>query len=130
MGFTTSQIGLGLPDAVRVNFTPANGGVAAGIPTRLLAPVVITNGVSGAPDGDADLQFASKASFSVPVRVTSDHPLVPVTGVRPSSVVNNTIGVIAGTGTVVGDLMVAVPNPRRRRPTLCTVFRATGHWLA
>jgi type IV pilus assembly protein PilW len=115
-GLTTSQIGLGC--RIRsLRFTPGNGGVdALGVPTRRLAPVVITNGVGGAPD-QLRIFSASKASFSVPVRVTSDHPR---TGAGADEfIVNNTIGIEAG------DLMVAVPNPPDANNP-CTVFRATG----
>lgn len=108
-GLTTSQIGLGC-EIRATRFNAGNGGV------RRLVPVEITNGLNGAPDA-LRVFGANKPSFSVPVRVTGDHPRVG-TG-NDLFVVNNPIGVEAG------DLMVAVPSP----PTAanrCTVFRATA----
>lgn len=115
-GLTTSQLGLGC--TIRsLNFTATNGGA-----NRPLAPVIITNGASVAPD-TIRIFSSSKPSFSVPTRVSSDHPLSGA-GVTEFGV-NNTIGVVAGTATVTGDLMIAVPAAPDATNT-CTVFRANG----
>ncbi len=109
-GLTTSQIGLGC-NVRATAFNAGNGGAV-----RRLAPVIITNGAGGAPD-TVRIYATSKPSFSVPTRVTSDHPLAGA-GVDEFAV-NNTVGVNPG------DLMVAVPDP----PTAvnqCTVFRNLG----
>lgn len=115
-GLTTSQIGLGC--IIRsTKFTASNGGT-----TRTLAPVVITDGGGTAPD-TIRVYAASKSSFSVPTRVTSDHP-TSGTGSGEFGV-NNVVGVVGTGAGVQGDLMVAVPDP----PTAsnrCTVFRVNG----
>lgn len=110
-GLATSGIGLGC--TVRsLRFTAGNGGA-----NRTLAPVVIADGGSAGQPDTLRIYAASKSSFSVPTRVTNDHPLAGA-GVG-EFVVNNMVGVQPG------DLLVAVPNPPNAS-NLCTVFRYAG----
>lgn len=88
-------------------YTSANGG------DRTLAPVVIADGASGAPDS-IRVMASSKNSFSVPTRVIGIHPKTG-TGSDAFAVANNM-------GIVVGDLMVAVP-PAPSVTNTCTVFK-------
>jgi type IV pilus assembly protein PilW len=108
-GLSASQTGLGCT-IKSVNFTGANGG------DRTLAPVVIVDGVSGAPDTLRVLS-SGKDSFSVPILVTENHP---TSGIGSDSfTVNNSLGVDNG------DLMIVVPRVQSSSQT-CTVIRANG----
>ncbi len=111
-GLATSQLGLGC--SIRsLRYTAGNGN---GTANRILAPAVITDGASGAPD-QLRIYAASKNSFSVPTRVTSNHP---TSGAGSTEfVLNNMVGI------ATGDLMIAVPKTPSATDT-CTVFRATG----
>jgi type IV pilus assembly protein PilW len=108
-GLSTNQGGLGCT-IKSVNFTSANGG------DRTLAPVIITDGASGAPDS-LRILASGKPTFSVPIRVENNHP---ASGIGSDVfAVTNTIGVANG------DLMVAVPATPSASAT-CTVFRANS----
>lgn len=103
-GLTTSPLGLGCEIRARRDGTDY---------TFTLAPAVITNGTSGAPDRLLVMSSA-KLSFSLPARVRVNHP-------RTSAVffVNSTIGMEEG------DLMLAVPSVIDVN-NWCSVFNITN----
>lgn len=108
-GLSAAPAGLGCT-VKSVKFTAGNGG------DRTLAPVVITDGTSGAPDKIRVLGSAN-TSFTVPILVGGIHP---TSGAGSDSfVVANNVGV------ATGDLMIAVP-PAPDALATCTVFRANG----
>jgi type IV pilus assembly protein PilW len=75
----------------------------------VLAPVIITNGASGAPDS-IEILASSKSGWSVPSRVTVDHPPQAT-----NIFMNTTLGIN------VGDLLV-LSEPGKD----CTLIQATG----
>lgn len=107
-GMTASTVGLGCK-IKSLNFTVSNRG------DRYLVPVMIKTGASGAPD-TIRVFSSSKNSFSVPIRITGDHP-TSGTGSDAFAVSNNM-------GVTNGDLMVAVPTDPVAKT--CTLFRANG----
>lgn len=80
----------------------------AAIDDLSLAPAVITNGASGAPDSIRILS-SSKASWSLPSRITVEHPATAT-----NIFLNTTLGMEEG------DLLVAY------EPGNCTLMQATG----
>lgn len=84
---------------------------------RVLAPVIITDGASGAADSIRVLA-ASSSKFSVPILVTTAHGTT-------NTVADAAFGVANTVGVVSGDLMLAVPQTPSATNT-CTVFRANG----
>jgi type IV pilus assembly protein PilW len=103
-GLTASTAGLGCTikgqrNSVNYNFT--------------LAPIVITQGSSGAPDS-IQILTSAKPSYSVPVRVATDHPKTA-----------STFYVNTNLGTAVGDLLVAVP-PTIDVNNWCSIFEVTS----
>jgi type IV pilus assembly protein PilW len=81
--------------------------------TFTLAPLVITQGTSGAPD-TIQVMSSAKLNYSVPSRVVTDHPRTAA-----NFFVNTTIG------TAVGDLMIAVP-PTWDANNWCSIFNITN----
>jgi type IV pilus assembly protein PilW len=75
----------------------------------ILAPVIITNGADGAPDS-VEILASSKSGWSVPSRVTVDHPPQAT-----NIFMNTTLGVN------VGDLLVVSEAGKD-----CTLIQATG----
>lgn len=74
-----------------------------------LAPVVITNGSSGAPD-TVTVLHARTHDFSIPIKVTENHPQS-----GDAFVVNSSLGVAEG------DQMIAVPKIQAPS-TMCALF--------
>ncbi|GAP34812.1 PilW family protein [Piscinibacter sakaiensis] len=108
-GLSTNPAGLGC--TIRAALYAANGG------NRVLAPVQITDGgTTGLPD-TLRIQYSSKASFSVPTRVTGDHPL------SGAGSTEFTVGNVVGVDNQ--DLMVAVPATWSATDT-CVAFRVNG----
>ena len=81
--------------------------------TWLLAPVLIADGPSGAPDSITVLSSATDR-YAAPLRIVSDHP-----SGAASFFVNTTMGVAEG------DLMLAVPQTIDAN-NWCSVFNITG----
>ena len=81
--------------------------------TFSLAPLVITDGASGAPDRVL-IMSSAKLNYSVPATVRSDHPRTAA-----NFFVNTTIG------TEVGDLMVAIPQTIDAN-NWCSIFNVTN----
>jgi type IV pilus assembly protein PilW len=120
-GFAAVQQSLGC--TVTAVFNGSSPPVA-GFPTRL-APVVITQGASGAPDSIQVLS-SGKTSYSVPLRVIAPgyNPAFPATQFKfPVATVQGVAGPAPATGAVVtpGDLMLAVVNAS----TPCEMFQVT-----
>lgn len=108
-GLTANPAALGC--TIRSPLYAANGG------NRTLAPIVITDGGATAAPDSIRILASSKASFSVPTLVTSNHPQ---TGAGDSEFgLNNTVGIEPG------DLLVAVP-PVHSAVNTCLAFRANG----
>lgn len=107
-GMAANPAGLGC--TIRSSKYAAAGG------NRQLVPVIITDGASGAPD-TLRVFASSKPSFSVPIRVTNNHPLAGAGSTEFA--VSNRLGVDAG------DLMVAVP-PAPDAANTCLAFRVNG----
>lgn len=82
--------------------------------TPTLAPVVIDNGIDGAPDKITVLQ-SRKPIFSAPMRVKAEH-----TKTDDVFVVQSSLGVTAG------DLMIAVSSDPWTDTNWCAVFEATN----
>lgn len=78
-----------------------------------LAPVIITDGASGAPDR-VQVMSSAKQSYSVPSRVVTDHPRTAA-----NFFVNTTVG------TADGDLMIAVPKTIDAN-NWCSMFSVSG----
>lgn len=108
-GLSATSVGLGCT-IKSPNYTSSNGG------DRTLAPVLITNGASGASDS-IRIIGSGKASFSVPIRVTGIHPKTGA-GSTAFAVANNM-------GVQTGDLMIAVP-PVPSSTDTCTVFKVNA----
>lgn len=108
-GLSTNPAGLGC--TIRGALYGANGG------NRRLVPVQITDGgAAGQPDA-LRIQYASKTSFSVPTRVTGDHPLVNAGSTE------FTVSDVVGVENL--DLMIAVPATWSATDT-CVAFRVNG----
>lgn len=108
-GFATESTAVGCP--LEANY---NGAAIAGFPANLV-PVVITDGVNGAPDS-IRLLSSTKDSFSVPVRI------IPP-GYDPASASFNTAFPVASVrGIANGDLMVAITDSTVN----CQVFQVTA----
>lgn len=103
-GMTAAISGLGCPMKAQ------RGGVDY---TFTLAPLVITDGASGAPD-TIQIMSSAKLSYSVPARVVTDHPRTAA-----NFFVNTTLG------TEVGDLMLAVPQTIDAN-NWCSIFNVTN----
>lgn len=103
-GVTTAVDGIGC--AIKAQ----RGGVDY---TYTLAPVVITDGASGAPD-QLLIMSSAKPSYSVPARIVTDHPRTAA-----NFFVSTTVG------TAVGDLMIAVPKTIDAA-NWCSVFNVTN----
>jgi len=85
----------------------------------VLAPVVIEDGLNGAPDSITILQ-SRKPSFSAPVIVSDPHPKT-----------SNFFLVKSAFGVAKGDLMIAVPaNNAWDADNWCTVFSVTDDGAA
>jgi type IV pilus assembly protein PilW len=82
---------------------------SAEIANLSLAPVVITNGASGAPDSIRILA-SSKSGWSLPSRITVDHPAQAT-----NIFLDTTLGIVEG------DLLVAFESGKD-----CTLMQATG----
>lgn len=80
--------------------------------TYTLAPIVITDGASGASDQIRILRSA-KTTFSLPTRVVEDHPRTAA-----NFFVNTTMGIEDG------DIMIAVP-PASDSSNWCSLFNVT-----
>ena len=78
-----------------------------------LAPLVITDGASGAPDRVL-VMGSAKLSYSVPARVVTDHPRTAA-----NFFVNTTVG------AADGDLMIAMPATIDVN-NWCSIFNVTG----
>jgi len=84
-----------------------------------LAPVVIKDGVNGAPDEITVLQ-SRKANFSAPLLVTKNHAKT-----------GNSFTVKSAFGVAVGDLMIAVPaDGKWDADNWCAVFSVTDDGAA
>jgi type IV pilus assembly protein PilW len=84
-----------------------------------LAPVVIKDGVGGAPDEITILQ-SRKSNFSAPLLVTKDH-----------SKTGNSFTVKSTFGVAAGDLMIAVPTDGKwDASNWCSVFSVTDDGAA
>lgn len=81
--------------------------------TFTLAPLLITQGASGAPD-TLQMMSSAKLSYSVPARVVTDHPRTAA-----NFFVNTTLG------GQVGDLMIAVPATFDAN-NWCSIFNITN----
>jgi type IV pilus assembly protein PilW len=78
-----------------------------------LAPILITQGASGQPDS-IQILTSGKPSYSVPVRVATDHPKTA-----------STFFVNTNLGSAVGDLLVAVP-PAIDANNWCSIFQVSS----
>ena len=116
-GFTSNRdiIGCALQNAYQ-------GGSLVGMPARLV-PVVITAGVSGAPDSIRSIA-SNKSSFSVPILLVSP-AYAPGALLFTAASVRGVKGpVLDASGNVVatGDLMVAATDAA----TACQIFEVTA----
>lgn len=104
------------PEAIGCEIVARHGGAAVpGFPT-VLAPVLIVDGPSGAPD-EIRVLSSSKKSYSVPLRLTS--------AFKPMDTqlsVASTVGVQADTPTMSGDLLLAAKDS----VSPCHLFQVTG----
>lgn len=99
--------GLGIPAALGCTINSSFNGAPQ--PAMTLQPVVITNGVGGSPD-TIQILASGKGSWSIPVKITVDHPAT-ATNVFISSTL----------GMEVNDLMIAFEPGKD-----CTTFQITG----
>jgi len=117
-GFTSSTniVGCSLQNSYR-------GAGLAGMPANLV-PIIITPGVSGAPDTIRTI-FSNKSSFSVPIRVTAP-AYTPGTSLNFSVAsvrgVKGPVADISGNIILAGDLMVAATDST----TPCQIFEVTA----
>jgi type IV pilus assembly protein PilW len=102
-GLTAAVGGLGCPIKAERNGTAYN---------FELAPLVITDGASGAPD-TIEIMSSAKLSYSVPARVRTNHPRTAANFFVDSTV-----------GTEVGDKIIAVPNTIEAN-NWCSIFNVT-----
>ncbi len=101
-GLTTEKHALGCP-------VKARQGNAGSDFTWTLAPVVITNGADGAPDGVTVL--SSNRAYSVPLVVTVDHAKT-----SDRFVVRSALGV------ATGDMLIALPEAYDAATNWCTAL--------
>lgn len=99
---------------VKGKFTDASATPASADVSLTLAPVVIKDGVNGAPD-EITLIQSQTARFSVPIRVTENHDKSLGYFVVQSSL-----------GVAPGDLLIAVPQSPSATD-YCTLFAATNN---
>lgn len=103
------------PDALGCTVTGKFGAAAAfSFP---LAPVVITNGLNGAPD-TLTVLLSRTGDSSVPARITEIHPQA-----------NSSFVVDAAMGVRAGDLMIAVPKTQSAN-TQCALVQVTTNTAA
>jgi type IV pilus assembly protein PilW len=100
--------GISVPDAIGCTVRRYFGGAEITAPAFSLTPVVITKGAGGRPDTIRTIA-SSKDGWSVPNRITSDHPAA-----GSSLFLNTTLGMEAG------DMLVAYQPGRT-----CTLMQAT-----
>lgn len=84
------------------------------VQTFTLAPVVITQGASGAPD-TVEFLSSSKEGVPLPIKVAVDHPKTAANFFVQSDL-----------GVEEGDLMVAIP-PNPDASNWCTLFQVTNN---
>jgi type IV pilus assembly protein PilW len=111
-GAASSPTALGCP--IKGKYTSADASVPAADISFTLAPVVIKDGVAGAPDEITLLQ-SQTSLFSAPIRLTETH--------------DKSLGyfmVQSSLGITPGDLMVAVPTTPSATDW-CTLFVATNN---
>lgn len=116
-GFTSNPAILGCPLQ-----NAYQGGTLAGMPASLV-PVVITQGLAGAPDTVRAIA-SNKSSFSVPINVVSPAYAPGAKAFVVASVRGVKGPVLDASGNVVatGDLMVAATNAS----TPCQIFEVTA----
>ncbi len=99
--------GFSIPDALGCKINRSFNGTT--LPPLSLAPVTITQGVGGLPD-TIEILSSSKGSWSIPARVTTDHPATAT-----NFFLNTTLGM------AVGDLLIAYEPGKD-----CTLLQVTG----
>lgn len=105
--------GYGLSVALNALGCTTNGEGSSGTALQFpLVPALITFGAAGASD-QVTVMSSSKAGFSLPARITENHPQT-----ADAFVVQSTLGINPG------DVLVAVPETWSATST-CTVFNAT-----
>lgn len=110
-GFTANPAALGCGLRAQYN---GNANVLQQVSASpVLAPVVITDGASDAPDTITVLA-SSKTSFALPIELQGNHTQAATA-----------FNVSTSLGTAVGDLMVAVP-PAHNATNWCSVFSVAG----
>lgn len=120
-GFSNNPTSIGCPIAAQVN-----GAAYTAFPAQL-APVIITQGGSGAPDSVRVLASA-KSSYSLPIRIVSpgyNPGLVATSSSFPVANIRGIAGPVTDPGGTVltpGDLMLAVIDST----TACQVFEVTA----
>ena len=103
------------PEAIGCTVKAKSGAVNLEFP---LAPVVITPGASSTVPDTIVVMSSGKTDFSIPMRVTENHP-----NTSEYFVVQSTLGVNKLTASAAGDTFVAVPA-EWSAADWCTVFSA------
>jgi type IV pilus assembly protein PilW len=106
--------GVNLPSVLGCTVNASYDGAAPVAPSPVaspfkLTPVVITKGANGLPD-TVQVLYSSKANFSIPARITTDHPPQAV-----NFFLNTTLGIAPS------DMMIAYEAGKD-----CTLIQVTG----
>ncbi|MEW5943890.1 MAG: PilW family protein [Pseudomonadota bacterium] len=99
--------GFTMPEALGCTINRSFNGTT--LPALTLAPVAIVNGAAGAPD-TIEILASSKGSWSIPARITTDHPATATNFFLSSTL-----------GMAVGDLLIAYEPGKD-----CTLLQITG----
>jgi len=122
-GFTSEQNAVGCVLDARFNGALVANGAATPVLPRVMAPVLITPGAAGVSDQLRVLSSSKQISTNPVAGVPQVGYAVPMRVISPQYAAGNGgYAVHSSLGTVVGDLMVSVPNAGLP----CELFQVSG----